>query len=76
MAGKTVMQELLCRGYCVEAAMQELLCRGCYVEAAMERAFPGIGDVFYHGSFCAQSFMITEFLVNGENDEKNISKRT
>ena len=49
MAGKTVMQELLCRDYYVEAAKQELLCRDYDVEAAMERAFPGMGDVFYHG---------------------------
>ena len=47
MAGKTVMQELLCRG--------------CYVEAAMERAFPGMEDVFCHGSFCAQTFMMIAF---------------
>ena len=45
------MQELLCRDYYVEAAKQELLCRDYDVEAAMERAFPGMGDVFYHGSF-------------------------
>ena len=57
MAGKTVMQELLCRDYYVEAAKQELLCRDYDVEAAMERAFPGMGDVFYHGSFCAQTFL-------------------
>ncbi len=56
--------------------MQELLCRDYDVEAAMERVFPGIGDVFCHGSFCTQLFMITEFSGNGENDEKNISKRT
>lgn len=47
------MQELLCREYYVEAAKQELLCRDYDVEAAMERAFPGMGDVFYHGIFCA-----------------------
>ena len=47
MAGKTVMQELLCREY--------------YVEAAMERAFPGMGDDFYHGIFCAQTFMMIAF---------------
>ena len=45
------MQELLCRDYYVEAAKQELLCREYYVEAAMEGAFPGMGDVFYHGIF-------------------------
>ena len=61
MAGKTVMQELLCREYYVEAAKQELLCRDYDVEAAMERAFPGMGDVFYHGSFCAQTFMMIAF---------------
>ena len=59
MAGKTVMQELLCREYYVEAAKQELLCRDYDVEAAMERAFTG--DVFYHGSFCAQTFMMIAF---------------
>lgn len=61
MAGKTVMQELLCRDYYVEATKQELLCRDYDVEAAMERAFPGMGDVFYHGSFCAQTFMMIAF---------------
>ena len=60
MAGKTVMQELLCRDYYVEAAKQELLCRDYDGEAAME-AFPGMGDVFYHGSFCAQTFMMIAF---------------
>lgn len=45
------MQELLCREYYVEAAKQELLCRDYDVEAAMERAFPGMGDVFYPMSF-------------------------
>ena len=55
------MQELLCRDYDVEAAKQELLCRDYDVEAAMERAFPGMGDVFYHGSFCAQTFMMIAF---------------
>ena len=54
-------QELLCRDYDVEAAKQELLCRDYDVEAAMERAFPGMGDVFYHGSFCAQTFMMIAF---------------
>ncbi len=39
MAGKTVMQELLCRDYYVEAAKQELLCREYYVEAAMGGRF-------------------------------------
>lgn len=55
MAGKTVMQELLCRDYYVEAAKQELLCRDYDVEAAMERAFPGMGDVFYMAVFGAQN---------------------
>ena len=55
------MQELLCREYYVEAAKQELLCRDYDVEAAMERAFPGMGDVFYHGSFFAQTFMMIAF---------------
>ena len=32
MAGKTVMQELLCREYYVEAAKQELLCRDYHGE--------------------------------------------
>ena len=32
MAGKTVMQELLCRGCYVEAAMQGLRCRNCHGE--------------------------------------------
>ena len=61
MAGKTVMQELLCRGCYVEAAMQGLLCRDYDVETAMERAFPGMEDVFYHGIFCAQTFMMIAF---------------
>lgn len=55
------MQELLCREYYVEAAKQELLCRDYDVEAAMERAFPGMGDVFYHGIFCVQTFMMIAF---------------